>query len=71
MPILHGYAGGLGPDNIESELQRIAAAAGDAPFWIDMETRVRSDNDEQFDLNKVRRCLEITAPLVSTESVAT
>lgn len=60
----HGYAGGLGPDNLEQQLPLIAAAAGDARIWIDMETRVRSDDDQQFDLAKVRRCLEICAPLI-------
>lgn len=37
---LHGYAGGLGPDNIIEQLPLIAAAAGEAPYWIDMETKV-------------------------------
>ncbi len=53
-----GYAGGLGPDNIVEQLTRITAAVGDAPFWIDMERRVRSDDDQQFDLGKVRSVLE-------------
>jgi hypothetical protein len=60
----HGYAGGLGPDNLEQQLPLIAAAAGETRIWIDMETRVRSDDDLQFDLAKVRRCLEIAAPMI-------
>ena len=38
---------------------------GSLPFWIDMEGRVRTD--EVFDLAKVRRVLELCAPLVSNE----
>jgi len=74
----HGYAGGLGPDTLTRELPRIAEAAvfpspgenpelsrgTDARIWIDMERRVRSADDQQFDLARVRRCLEICAPLV-------
>lgn len=59
-----GYAGGLGPDNLAEQLPRIAKAAGDVPFWIDCETRVRSDKDRQFDLAKAERFLEIAAPHV-------
>lgn len=58
-----GYAGGLGPDNVEEQLQKIAAVC-DQPFWIDMERRVRSDDDSVLDLAKVRRVLEICAPHV-------
>lgn len=67
----HGYAGGLGPDNLAEQIPLIlAAAAGnehtaEGEIWIDMETRVRSDDDRQFDLAKVRRCLEIAAPFVT------
>jgi hypothetical protein len=63
--IYHGYAGGLGPDTLPDELPKIDAASAGARIWIDMERRVRSDDDEQFDLVKVRRCLELCAPLVS------
>lgn len=66
----HGYAGGLGPDTLEQELPRIAEAAGDARVWVDMETRVRSHSDWQFDLAKVRRCLEICEPLVAKQGAA-
>lgn len=57
--VSHGYAGGLGPQNLATELPKIAVAAGDVPYWIDMETRVRSHDDQVFDLAKVRACLEI------------
>jgi hypothetical protein len=53
-----GYAGGLGPDTMEKELEKISSVVGDGTIWIDMERRVRTDNEE-FDLGKVRRVLEI------------
>jgi phosphoribosylanthranilate isomerase len=60
-----GYAGGLGPDNVVEQLTRIRIAANEGErFWIDMERRVRSDDDEQFDLDKVRTVLEAVKPLV-------
>lgn len=71
----HGYAGGLGPDNLAEQIPRIAAACAatkhtrEGRIWIDMETHVRSDGDRLFDLSKVRRCLEICAPFVSKEKV--
>lgn len=61
-----GYAGGLGPDNLQEQIPLIGAAAGNCRIWIDMETRVRSDRDRLFDLDKVRRCLQIAAPFVVT-----
>lgn len=33
-----------------------------------METKVRSPNDQQFDLTKVRRCLEIVQPHVQQDA---
>lgn len=63
--LYHGYAGGLGPDNLAEQIPAIGQAAGDCHVWIDMETRVRSNDDRQFDLAKVRRCLEIAKPFVS------
>lgn len=60
----HGYAGGLGPDNLAEQIPLIGKAANGCRFWIDMETKVRSHNDRQFDLAKVRRCLEISKPFV-------
>lgn len=61
----HGYAGGLGPDNVLDELKRIEQAAGDCRIWIDMETKIRSNFDSQFDLNKCRMVLMQIAPLIS------
>lgn len=67
--IYHGYAGGLGHDNLAEQIPLIGAAAGDHRIWIDMETKVRSNGDRQFDLEKVERCLELAAPFV-TEAAA-
>lgn len=61
----HGYAGGLGPENLERQIPLIAAAAGATPIWIDMETRVRSPDDQEFDFEKVERCLQIAKPFIT------
>jgi hypothetical protein len=65
----HGYAGGLGPYNLAVELPRIAAAVGEAHVWIDMESRVRTDDDRVFDLERVRQVLELAAPFVVGEEL--
>lgn len=65
-----GWAGGLGLENIASQLPLIRAAydAGGSAFdyWIDMETKVRNGRD-QFDLaicEKVARIVGVAAPKV-------
>ncbi len=62
--IYNGYSGGLGPDNLTTEIPRILAAAGDQRIWIDMETKVRSGNDSRFSMGKVERCLAAAKPFV-------
>ena len=54
-----GFAGGIGPDNVLSVIEQIGTRG--APYWIDMETGVRTD--DKFDLAKVRRVLEQVASL--------
>lgn len=49
-----GFAGGLRPQNVRHQVEEIRRVAVD-PFWIDMETGVRSAEDV-FD---VRACLEV------------
>lgn len=49
-----GYAGGIGPDNVRQILTQIGATG---PYWIDMESSVRDEND-QFDIAKVRAVCE-------------
>lgn len=53
-----GYAGGLGPETLAAALPLIRAAAAGAPFWIDMESRLRDEND-LFSLEKCRAVLEL------------
>jgi phosphoribosylanthranilate isomerase len=55
-----GYAGGLGPANVAAELPRIAAAAGEGEFWIDMASSLR-DAAGAFDLGACERVLEAAA----------
>lgn len=58
-----GYAGGLGPDVLEAELPKIKAAVAqaqsrrDLPYWIDMESGIRTEN--AFDLEKAERVLAL------------
>ena len=59
-----GYAGGLGPDNISEELDKILDATGTNQFWIDMESRIRTD--DHLDLNKVEKVLEIVSKRLSS-----
>lgn len=56
-----GYAGGIGPDNVEQVIADIQAErlTDSRPFWIDMESGVRTD--DRFDLGKVRAVLERVA----------
>jgi len=56
-----GFAGGIGPDNVVDVVQHLARPS---PFWIDMESSVRDDQD-RFDLERVRLVLDRVAPLVA------
>lgn len=49
---LVGYAGGIGPENVAAVIEQIGSAG---PYWIDMETRIRTE--EELDLDKCRRVL--------------
>jgi len=64
----YGYAGGLGPDNLAKQIPLIGEAAGSYRHWIDMETQIRSNDDRQFDLAKVRKCLEIAKPFITGDA---
>lgn len=59
-----GYAGGLGPKNIEDQLAKIRICVGQSDYWIDMETRIRSEFDRKFDLGKVEFVLDKVKPFV-------
>lgn len=54
-PLFCGYAGGINPSNIAEQLPLIEEAAAGHPYWIDMETGVRTHN--QFDLEKATSVL--------------
>ena len=52
-----GFAGGLGPGNVQAAMADMSTLG--VCHWIDMESGIRSDN--QFDLAKARRVLELAA----------
>jgi hypothetical protein len=54
-----GYAGGIGPDNIAEQMSKVNFIVNDVDTWIDMETKVRSCNDQQFDIVLVEKCLAL------------
>jgi hypothetical protein len=55
-----GYAGGLGPESVAAELPRIAAAAGEQDYWIDMASSLR-DASGAFSLAACERVLAAAA----------
>lgn len=63
-PLFCGYAGGLGPENIVAELARIETVVGDAEIWIDMETKLRSE--DKFDLGRCEEILKAVKPWIVT-----
>lgn len=54
-----GFAGGITPESIESVVHALRMRP---PFWLDMESGVRTD--DRFDLEKVRAVLAAVAPHV-------
>ena len=56
VPTKVGYAGGINPENVENKLKYLLENV-ETPFWIDMESGVRTD--DWFDLDKVKKVLEI------------
>jgi hypothetical protein len=60
-----GFAGGLSPDNLASQIEKIKSTNS---TWIDAETRLRSQNDALFDLEKVARFLDVAQPFVAVEN---
>mmetsp|Transcript_8327 Transcript_8327/g.15870 ORF Transcript_8327/g.15870 Transcript_8327/m.15870 type:complete len:287 (-) Transcript_8327:160-1020(-) len=62
--LVFGYSGGLGPQNVVENVTKIQEQAEkhNYTYWVDMETRVRTDN--QFDLSKCVNVLELTAPFL-------
>lgn len=58
-----GYAGGLGPKNVVEQVEKINKICYQ-PYWIDMETRVRTDDDLNLDLEKTEEVLQLMEPYV-------
>jgi hypothetical protein len=52
-----GFAGGLGPHNLETELLRIKQVSKPG-VWVDMESSLRDEND-WFDIDKALKCIEL------------
>jgi len=61
-----GYAGGLGPENVQPwlaqisemvKLARLGNPGDEVPYWIDAETRLMSHETGHLDLDLVRRYL--------------
>ncbi len=65
-PLRIGYAGGLNETNIVRIAERIIGAREPHDFWLDLESGARTD--DKFDLDKVRRILELAKPFVGTGS---
>lgn len=65
-----GWSGGLGPDNLAESLPRIDEAAqhGGQDYWVDMETKVRTDDGNELDLDRVRECLAIAAKFMDEKA---
>jgi phosphoribosylanthranilate isomerase len=51
-----GFAGGLGPDNLSEILPKIKANKLYHSPWVDMETKLRDEND-WFDISKALNCI--------------
>ena len=61
LPVYVGFAGGIGPANTQDVLNQVRALM--RPYWIDMETSVRTDN--AFDVAKVEAVLRAAEPFVA------
>jgi hypothetical protein len=56
-----GYAGGIGPSNIKCVLQDVMVAGNGKEIWIDMESSLRTidqNGKDTFDLNKCFQCID-------------
>jgi phosphoribosylanthranilate isomerase len=65
-----GYAGGIGPHTIEDVLDAVTEAAGGAPVWIDMESKVR-DTRDAFDLKACEKVAQAIAARLPEERTGT
>jgi len=61
-PLRIGFAGGINENNIVRLTEKLLENREPHPFWIDLESGARTD--DKFDLDKVRRILELAKPFV-------
>jgi hypothetical protein len=56
-----GYAGGIGPDNIHTILDKLQVTTAGHATWIDMESKLRSNRNGQdiFDLDKCYQVIDV------------
>ena len=59
-----GFAGGLRPENLRIELEKLAKLVGDRSIWIDIETGARNPKNDTVDLQRVELCLQIAGEYV-------
>jgi hypothetical protein len=59
-----GYAGGLSPENVAEQIEKIEKVAEGRTVWIDAETQLRTPDNKIFDLARVRQFLEAARPWV-------
>lgn len=62
-----GFAGGIGPDTVLADLSTAGAAAAGTPFWIDMESSLRTN--DRFDLSICRQVLSAVRDELQSPSV--
>jgi hypothetical protein len=60
-----GYAGGLSPENLVSQIEGLRSASGGGRIWIDAETSLRTPDDAGFDLERVEAFLRAAEPYVT------
>jgi hypothetical protein len=61
-----GYAGGINPENVGDKLDFLMREHTSGPFWIDMESGVRTN--DWFDIDKVIKVLKICQPIIQQYS---
>ena len=62
-----GYAGGLGPDNLLSELKKLESIDRNRSIWIDIQAGIRTDDRRGIDFRKIRNCCEIVSSLITIQ----
>lgn len=69
LPFTHcGYAGGIGADNVVEVVEHLKTGDGES-FWIDMESKIRTD--DAFNLDKIAHVLILVDGLIVSPLLAT